>query len=484
MPQEIIPAGSLYPIQLPEDTGSRDQTKLLLFVVLKWRWLILGLFLVFTIAAAVAVLSTRPNREAVAKILLKEDRASLQISGLNARTKSQYSPEALQSEIELLKSREVLLPTAHELLMKEQYIPALEPLQEVPIWRKPLDFALSKVQALFSWNSELEDDTEADPVTRRINLLAGKTVAEPVPDTNVIQVSFYAPTATEAVKTLQTILSNYLEQRAVAYGGSAKLLSFYEQEKEQAQAKLQKAEDQFRAWQKANSIVAIDQQVINLLEMLAAQERMLQQADAGSATSRESDPLVAKLKSELVTQEIALQDLLQRYTEEDRRVREKKEHINLLQKGLASAQKDLSTSVNSQRGTLRKQITQTSGAIANLRDQRLEGDRLARNVDLHKNAFLLYGKNLEEARIAARMEKEQLSNVAVIEQPYAKEGMNFAERTGIIFLAALIGLVLGVAIAFGLEFFNNTIRTQQDVEQYLGLPVLAAIPDLRGRRYE
>jgi capsular polysaccharide biosynthesis protein len=38
-----------------------------------------------------------------------------------------------------------------------------------------------------------------------------------------------------------------------------------------------------------------------------------------------------------------------------------------------------------------------------------------------------------------------------------------------------------MAIAFGLEFFNNTLRTQEDAEHYLGLPVLAAIPDLRDR---
>jgi len=478
MPQEIIPAGSFYPIQLPEETGSRNQSKLLLFVLLKWRWLILGLFLVFTVAAAVAVLSTQPSREAVAKILLKEDRASLQISGLYPRTKSQYSPEALQSEIELLRSREVLLPTAHELLTKEQYIPALTPPPEPPGW---LERTVTKLQAFFSGSTPLEDDAEADPVTQRINMLARKTIAEPVPDTNVIQVSFFAATAQEAVKTLQTILAHYLEQRAVAYGGSAKLLSFYEQEKEQAQAKLQSAEDRLRGWQQANNIIAIDQQAANMLETLAVQERMLQQAEAGGATTRETDPLITKLRGELVTSELALQDLLQRYTEEDRRVREKREYIETIKKGLLSAQKNLSTSLSSQRDTLRKQINQTSGAIASLRDKRLEGDRLARSVELQKSAFLLYGKNLEEARIAARMEKEQLSNVAVIEQPYAKEGINFGERAGLVFLAALVGLVLGVAIAFGLEFFNNTLRTQQDVEQYLGLPVLAAIPDLRGR---
>jgi capsular polysaccharide biosynthesis protein len=38
--------------------------------------------------------------------------------------------------------------------------------------------------------------------------------------------------------------------------------------------------------------------------------------------------------------------------------------------------------------------------------------------------------------------------------------------------------MLGLAIAFGLEFFNSALRTRQDVEYYLALPVLAAVPEL------
>jgi polysaccharide biosynthesis protein PslE len=213
--------------------------------------------------------------------------------------------------------------------------------------------------------------------------------------------------------------------------------------------------------------------------MLANQEKALQQTEAEEMTIREQDPLVLKLKSELVTAEIALQDLLQRYTDEDRHVQEKREPIALLRKELASAENILFTSLASQQKTLRKQIRKTSAALITLRNQKIEGDRLSRTVDLHKNAFLLYGKNLEEARIAAKLDKEQLSNVAVIEQPHAVRQADPTSQMGLVLLAAIVGVVLGVGIAFGYEFFNNTLRVQEDVERYLGLPVLAAIPDLR-----
>jgi capsular polysaccharide biosynthesis protein len=37
--------------------------------------------------------------------------------------------------------------------------------------------------------------------------------------------------------------------------------------------------------------------------------------------------------------------------------------------------------------------------------------------------------------------------------------------------------VLGLVFASGIEFFNNSLRTEEDVEHYLALPVLAVIRD-------
>lgn len=43
-------------------------------------------------------------------------------------------------------------------------------------------------------------------------------------------------------------------------------------------------------------------------------------------------------------------------------------------------------------------------------------------------------------------------------------------------IAAILGVMLGIFIAFLVEFLDNTIKTPEDVEKHLGLPVLGAIP--------
>ncbi|USK28401.1 capsular biosynthesis protein [Bacillus sp. CMF21] len=42
-------------------------------------------------------------------------------------------------------------------------------------------------------------------------------------------------------------------------------------------------------------------------------------------------------------------------------------------------------------------------------------------------------------------------------------------------IALVVGLMAGVGLAFLLEYLDNTIKTEEDVEKHLGLPVLGAI---------
>jgi len=42
-------------------------------------------------------------------------------------------------------------------------------------------------------------------------------------------------------------------------------------------------------------------------------------------------------------------------------------------------------------------------------------------------------------------------------------------------IALVVGLMAGVGLAFLLEYLDNTIKTEQDIENYLGLPVLGVI---------
>jgi uncharacterized protein involved in exopolysaccharide biosynthesis len=258
------------------------------------------------------------------------------------------------------------------------------------------------------------------------------------------------------------------------------LVGFYEQEKERARVALENAEDELRAWQQANRVIAIDEQIKGLLALLSNQERQLKEADATMQVALQQDPLLGRLRQDLSAAEVALNDVRQRYMDADRRVQEKQQQINLIQLQIDSARKALADSLGAQRHTLDRQIAETQATLEVMRGKKVEGERLSRAVDLARDAFLLYGKKLEETRIAAKLDEQQLSNLTVIEAPHVAEtNVERLERASVLPLGAVVGLAIGVFVALGLEIFNRSMRTRRDIELHLQLPVLATIPLLR-----
>ncbi|MFZ7942489.1 YveK family protein [Neobacillus sp. 19] len=51
-------------------------------------------------------------------------------------------------------------------------------------------------------------------------------------------------------------------------------------------------------------------------------------------------------------------------------------------------------------------------------------------------------------------------------------------------IAIVVGLMAGVGLAFLLEYFNNTIKNEQDIEKILGLPILGVIATIDDQKIE
>ncbi|MCR3921084.1 MAG: Wzz/FepE/Etk N-terminal domain-containing protein [Firmicutes bacterium] len=75
-----------------------------------------------------------------------------------------------------------------------------------------------------------------------------------------------------------------------------------------------------------------------------------------------------------------------------------------------------------------------------------------------------------------------VSNVSIID-PAITSMVPIAPRPALnIAIAATLGIMLGIFVAFALEYLDNTIKTPKDVEQYLELPLLGIVPYYEGER--
>lgn len=65
--------------------------------------------------------------------------------------------------------------------------------------------------------------------------------------------------------------------------------------------------------------------------------------------------------------------------------------------------------------------------------------------------------------------------VDLLDKP-APAVLNWPKRTQIVMAAAILGLLAGIVVAFLLEFLDTTLKSPDDVDRFVGAPVLAAIP--------
>ena len=105
---------------------------------------------------------------------------------------------------------------------------------------------------------------------------------------------------------------------------------------------------------------------------------------------------------------------------------------------------------------------------------------LSANYTRAKNAYIKEKLLLDGVRTRAQTQTMELAmpRMAVSVKQVA-EPPSYAARPRVGFnllLGALVGLVVGLGLAFFIEYLDTSVKTMEDVENLLGVPVLAIIP--------
>lgn len=113
-------------------------------------------------------------------------------------------------------------------------------------------------------------------------------------------------------------------------------------------------------------------------------------------------------------------------------------------------------------------------------EQALEIDRkqkeyegLQRNLTRLQGLYDLIFNRLQEIDISANIQTE---SVRILERAIAPGGPLKPRNLQSLFLAALIGLAIGIGLIFALEFMDDSIRFPEDVVRSLGTPFLGLVP--------
>ena len=76
----------------------------------------------------------------------------------------------------------------------------------------------------------------------------------------------------------------------------------------------------------------------------------------------------------------------------------------------------------------------------------------------------------------------ETNNLRVVEEAQVPGFPIKPQKSREIGIATIMGLLAGIGLALLLERLDNTIRTPEEVQTYLGFPVLGVVPIFEGKR--
>jgi polysaccharide biosynthesis transport protein len=352
-------------------------------------------------------------------------------------------------------------------------------------------------------------DQEIESLAPFVDRLKGGLAISPVLDsrtsireTRLIDVEFTHQDPTVAAKIANAIGDAYvlqnLEQKIQSNASAG---DFLQKRVAELQAGIRSGEERLINYSRVNQVIppSSDQNtVVQRLSNLNAQvgqaenDRIAAQTiyqaalqnQMWSTSAENKDSQVVGLESKLNELRQKLAQLKTEYTDDWYEVVQTKEQISKVESQLNSIRKRAS---DTQLATLKQTLFETTERERLLKEnfdkQRSEVIRqneasinyniIQQEIDTNKNLLngLLQRSKENEVVLAGTP-----NNVLVLDRALTPNGPAGPERTRSIVLAFFASLGLGLGLAFVLEWFNDSITHTEDVEQRLGLPLLASIP--------
>jgi uncharacterized protein involved in exopolysaccharide biosynthesis len=325
---------------------------------------------------------------------------------------------------------------------------------------------------------------------------------------NVIDVTFQWPDPIIAATVVNTLVDLYLDQHLKVHTNPQTYTLLKEQVKKW-EKKLGASERELETFKLRHSITSLPQQKTMLLGRLSEAESQkkgteneIQETLEFVATLQAQLPnldqnvqlqeTVNKTSATLAALKVKLVDLeLQGIKEEIRRVKEmiaeeEKKEQKVVVSGKSPIRQTLESDLLKAKARLealkareknqKVQIATYGDQLKTLGGFEKQMKELEREVAINEANYKLYLTKFEEAKISESMDKQKIANVRVIEPAMPIMRPVKPRKSLNVMLGGFLGLFTALGLAFLIEFIHPVFRTREDVDQFLGLPVLATLP--------
>ncbi len=467
------------------------QIRVAFYIIKKHKWKILALFLTTVITVAVGSLMATPIYQASSQLLVKPGREDIYVSPTGSSPSvidRSYQGEKTKTEIAILKSPSLVVKLVDRVGVSGLY-----------------DYPDRTLKGRLFKKAEKREIPPVEKVHRSVR---GSIEASAASKSNVIDVTFQWPDPIIAATVVNTLVDLYLDQHLKVHTNPQTYTLLKEQAKKWEE-KLGASERELETFKLRHSITSLPQQKTMLLGRLSEAESQKKGTESeiqetlefGATLEAQLSNLdqnvqlqetVNKTSATLTALKAKLVDLeLQGLKEEIRRIKEmiaeeEKKEQKVVVSGKSPVRQSIESDLLKARARLealkareknqKVQITTYRGRLKALDGFEKQMNELEREASINEGNYKLYLTKFEEAKISENMDKQKIANVRVIELAVPiMRPVKLKKRRNVL-LGGFLGLFAGVGLAFLIEFLHPVFRTREDVDQFLGLPVLATLP--------
>ncbi len=211
----------------------------------------------------------------------------------------------------------------------------------------------------------------------------------------------------------------------------------------------------------------------NQSESAASPDSQIRYEDYGNLNYEQLQAELTRLQARYTDKHpdiIRLKELIEEYhTREINDPRGKRRSVIETEKEIAEYEKVIAN--------LRQKIATYSNRVENLPQREQDLLSLQRDYKNMRNSYQSLLNRKLEAEIAVNMERKQKGEqFRVIDPARPPQTPSFPDITRLLLVTLAAGLGLAGGIIFLLEYFYQVFRRPEEVENYLGLPLIATLP--------
>jgi polysaccharide biosynthesis transport protein len=469
-------------------------------IVLKYKWLIAFAALIGITAAVLYNGWMRPVYRTAATLVINKDQVRSPLTGETLMYENFISQSlAFNTHFRLLKSYPVLKDVVRKLkLDKKGEIPAVETLSLGQLF----DQLKANFRLLMGINPKPRTKTE-DGLKRTIAQLQQKISPAAVRDTLLMQISVEDHDPVQARDIANTVSKSYIQfDIANRLKTSQNTVSWMTDQLYEMKKKLEDAEKEFQVFKQREKLFSmegkqgmISQKIDDFnSQYIQAHNRRLELDVKLNELARMSDstdglthvrslvdnPVIADLNKQLLELEVEVSRLIKMYKPKHPKMIQMSTQMAKIRKKLEDEIKKEVNNLKSERAVLRVREKALQDNMANFEDDALNINKkelqyaiLQRNVETHER---LYGTLLAKVKQSNIAENVEGSNLSIAEAAGIPGKPIRPRKQRNLMLGFFLGLAGGFGFAFFREYWDRSVKTEEDIRKYLDLSVLSVIP--------